>query len=210
MMNIPDASPTDIAIDELGKGFKLEIDRSSQSKYAQARPNMPVRYVGYAKYSSAERTPLATIDLDEKLSSFGSSEGRQPLISFIPPDGGMFIWVTVYARNHKRFNAHASPADRRLATRDLMNELWEELAQNKLLIAPGWMFAGDGLRAGAPDEPAPTEEQVQVESMLRDAGVIADQENGVGHFRLAFSFDTHDKLREGVAIFAKVTTKFFQ
>lgn len=98
-------------------------------------------------------------------------------------------------------------------TRDLMNNLWVALANHKLLIAPGWMFAGDGLRAGAPDEAMATlsvARQQEDEAMLASAGVIADQESGIGHFRLAFSYDSHDKLREGVSIFAKTVTEFFE
>jgi hypothetical protein len=89
-----------------------------------------------------------------------------------------------------------------------MNELWEKLAQNSVLIAPGWMFNGDGLRSGAPDsdQPPPPKEIMENEVGLQSA----DDEEGVGHFRLAFSFSTHETLRKGVKIFCETVTEFFE
>lgn len=83
-----------------------------------------------------------------------------------------------------------------------MNDLWTALADNNVLIAPGWMFAGDGLRAGAPDEEPKTASEPELE--------IPDNQLGIGHFRLAFSYASHDTLREGVRIFAKTVVDFFE
>lgn len=83
-----------------------------------------------------------------------------------------------------------------------MNDLWTALADNNVLIAPGWMFAGDGLRAGAPDEEPKSNSEFE--------SMVADDVDGIGHFRLAFSFATHDTLRKGVKIFAETVVEFFE
>ena len=88
-----------------------------------------------------------------------------------------------------------------------MNELWEKLAQNSVLIAPGWMFNGDGLRSGAPDSDQPPAPKAIGKGGVE---VESDDEEGVGHFRLAFSFSTHDTLRKGVKIFCETVTEFFE
>ncbi|KAH9947220.1 pyridoxal phosphate-dependent transferase [Amylocystis lapponica] len=62
-------------------------------------------------------------------------------------------------------------------------QLWDKLIDAGILIAPGWLF-----------------------------GANADVafERGTGHFRIAFSNVTYDKLRESAKIFARVTQEFFQ
>lgn len=77
--------PIDIVVDALHKEFKIETLRL---------PAQPVKMVAYAKYSSERRTPVNTISLlSEKFGNFGVQEGRQALVSFSPPEGGMFVWV---------------------------------------------------------------------------------------------------------------------
>lgn len=88
-----------------------------------------------------------------------------------------------------------------------MNSLWEKLADNNVLIAPGWMFAGDGLRAGAPDEEPKGPPKISSEEVFKV--MVKDDEEGIGHFRLAFSFATHETLRKGVKIFAETVVDFF-
>lgn len=216
----------DVTVDALQQGFKIETIRS-QRILADGISRGPVKMVGYVKYDSSKRTPLRTFDLNEKFSTFGLSEGRPPLISFSPPDGGMFVWVSclhqhhliprtnpgcqinVHVSNHKSFDKNASPSAKKERTRILMNELWEELAQNSVLIAPGWMFNGDGLRSGAPDsDQPPSPKDVDVQEQL--GALENDDVDGVGHFRLAFSFSTHETLRKGVKIFCETVTEFFE
>lgn len=93
-----------------------------------------------------------------------------------------------------------------------MNDLWEAMAQKKLLVAPGWMFAGDGLRTGAPAEKVAAavvemEDRLAADEQLR---ITNDEEQGIGHFRIAFSFSTHDTLRAGIRIFSQTVTEFFE
>jgi len=203
----------DVVVDALHEGFKVEVVRTprritGQSTGAGTKPQSAVKMVGYAKYSSAKRTPLRTIDLDEKFAAFGVSEGRPPLVSFTPSDAGMFVWVTVHAASHKRFKRNDPPAERRKQTNDLMNELWEELAKNHVLTAPAWYFAGNGLREGAPDDSKSIDAlPTSVDSSL---GITQDAEEGLGHFRIAFSYSTHDTLRKGIKIFCETVTEFFE
>ena len=85
---------TDVTVDALHKEFKIELVRKRALPGAPASPSQNVKMVGYAKYNSARRTPVNTVALvEEKFSSFGMQEGRKALISFSPPEGGMFVWV---------------------------------------------------------------------------------------------------------------------
>ena len=119
------------------------------------------------------------------------------------------IQINVHLAHHSKFKRDASPSERSKQTKDLMNSLWEKLADNNVLIAPGWMFAGDGLRAGAPDdEPkGPPSLLQQTEEEFRV--MVEDAEQGIGHFRLAFSYSTHETLRKGIKIFAETAVDFF-
>lgn len=83
-------TPTDVVIDALQEGFKVETVRAGK----QVGAAKTIKMVGYAKYNSAKRTPVRTLDLDEKFASFGLSEGRPPLVDFAPPEAGMFVWVS--------------------------------------------------------------------------------------------------------------------
>lgn len=80
---------SDVVVDALHEGFKVETIRTP----GRGSKQQALKMVGYAKYNSAKRTPVRTLDLDEKFASFGVSEGRPPLVSFTPSDAGMFVWV---------------------------------------------------------------------------------------------------------------------
>lgn len=207
----------DVTVDAFHENFKIEAIRSSDRQVALTTGTTQksrVTFVGYEKYSSAKGTPLQTIDLNEKFAHFGMSEGRKPLISFSPPEGGMFVWVNVHISNHPDFPIHASEEEKSEATKDLLNKLWIQLANNHVLVAPGWFFAGDGLRSGAPDEDQAILADAQ-HTIVGDlsgtpsAGINKDMIAGVGHFRVAFSFSTHEKLKEGVKRFSETVIDFF-
>ena len=86
---------SEIVVDELSKGFKVETVRSTSiGGNSFSSSSRAPKMVGYGKYSSAKRTPVRTADLDEKFANFGLSESRPPLISFFPPEAGMFVWVS--------------------------------------------------------------------------------------------------------------------
>ncbi|KAK9900469.1 PLP-dependent transferase [Cystobasidium minutum MCA 4210] len=212
----------DVTVDAFHQNFKMETVRTGEGSSRRAAltsgtsANTKARtmFVGYEKYSSTERTPLRTINLDEKFASFGMAEGRKPLISFSPPEGGMFVWVNVHISNHPSYPAQASEEERSKITKDLLNQLWIKLANNSVLVAPGWFFAGDGLRSGAPDEDQAilAEAQQTIVGALGgqpSAGIDKDMIAGIGHFRVAFSFSTHERLQEGVKRFSETVVDFF-
>lgn len=90
-----------------------------------------------------------------------------------------------------------------------MNDLWENLAKRKVLVAPGFMFSGTGQREGLPDDPsAPPKANAIGEDSY--AGPVQDLTDGIGHFRMAFSFSTHEVMREGIKIFAETVTEYFE
>jgi aromatic amino acid aminotransferase I len=201
----------DVVVDAFHENFKIETIRSAHTTTTN---RSRVTFIGYEKYNSSKRTPLRTIDLDEKFASFGLSEGRKPLISFSPPEGGMFVWVNVHVFNHPSFPVHGSDEEKSKATKDLLNELFVKLANNHVLVAPGWFFAGDGLRSGAPDEDKTILAETQntivgINGGKESAGINKDQIAGIGHFRVAFSFSTHDKLKEGIKRFSETVVEFF-
>lgn len=207
----------DVTVDAFHDNFKIEAVRSNDRHAALTTGQVSksrVTFIGYEKYSSAKRTPLRTVDLDEKFANFGLSEGRKPLISFSPPEGGMFVWVNVHISNHPDFPSHGSDEEKSKATKDLLNDLWIKLANNHVLVAPGWFFAGDGLRSGAPDEDQAILADAQQTivgplSGTPSAGVNKDMIAGIGHFRVAFSFSSHERLKEGVKRFSETVVDFF-
>lgn len=208
----------DVTVDAFHDHFKIEAVRPSDRHAAltTGRPTTSrVTFVGYQKYSSTKRTPLRTSDLDEKFANFGLSQSRKPLISFAPPEGGMFVWVNVHISNHPDFPTQGSAEEKSQATKDLLNQLWIKLANNQVLVAPGWFFAGDGLRSGAPDEDQAilAEAQQTIVGPLGgapSAGIDKDMIAGVGHFRIAFSFSTHERLKEGVKRFSETVVDYFE
>lgn len=61
---------------------------------------------------------------------------RHPLISFVPPMAGMFLWIRIALETHPKYDGSNSI--------ELMDELWERLAVNEdLLVAPGRVFAAN-------------------------------------------------------------------
>lgn len=127
--------------------------------------------------------------------------------------------ITVHASNHRHFKRSSPPEERRLQTRKIMNDLWESLAEKNVLVAPGWFFQGSGKREGAPEEQQGSlgggqpvadvekeeEEEVQALDFTRE-----DEEKGLGHFRIAYSFSSHDTLRKGIELFCETVTEFFE
>lgn len=205
----------DVTVDAFHQNFKMETVRTGESRQLALASGVNTKprtmFVGYEKYNSSKRTPLRTVNLDEKFANFGLSEGRKPLISFSPPEGGMFVWVNVHISNHPSFPSHASEEEKSKVTKDLLNELFIKLADNNVLIAPGWFFAGDGLRSGAPDEDKAilAEAQNTIVGGTPSAGIDKDLIAGIGHFRVAFSFSTHERIQEGIKRFSETVVDFF-
>lgn len=91
-----------------------------------------------------------------------------PIFSFVPPTGGMFIWITVYISKSTRFAKFTDDATIEDPEQAFMDELWKTLADNKVLLAPGHYY-----------EPWQGAEKATT--------ATRGGERGIGHFRLAFS-----------------------
>lgn len=96
------------------------------------------------------------------------------LFSFVPPTSGMFIWLAMDFETHPSFKEGEEET--------LEMQLWTNLAESGLLVAPGWYFAA-------------TEE-------------INDK--GKGHFRISFSNAEFSQMKKAVKIFGDVVKDFFK
>ncbi|GAA6009684.1 aminotransferase-like domain-containing protein [Rhodotorula paludigena] len=115
----------------------------------------------------------------------GEGAGRR-ILSFVSPQGGMFVWLRVHFATHPRF--HSKP------TNELLAELWEDFAEHNVLIAPGTMFSARDF----PQQP-PKEE-----------GAFAVAEEGDAFFRIAFSTATAEQIHEAAKIIAQRVEHFFR
>jgi aromatic amino acid aminotransferase I len=111
-----------------------------------------------------------------------SGEKPIPLVSFIPPTAGMFIWLAIHVDRHPDYYSLEKRGED--ATAFLMDKLWRELADHLVLFAPGFAFDAHGPHA------------------------IGGK--GTGYFRLAYSVITYDQTREAIGTFSKVLNKFFR
>jgi aromatic amino acid aminotransferase I len=92
------------------------------------------------------------------------------LFSFIPPTSGMFIWIRVHSENRPSLESDKTPEQ----------ELWFNLAEADLLLAPGSIFSPD---------------------LVGDANQV--------HFRISFSNSTFDEMKKAVSIFGRVLCEYF-
>jgi len=125
-------------------------------------------------------------DVGEKFSGLSSA----PLLSFVAPEGGMFIWLRVHFSQHPSFGVKSTNA--------LLLALWEEIAEAKVLVAPGSMFSA---REFPPSG--------DVEMMDVDDKNLVVADNGDGFFRMAFSMASAEEMQKAMGILGKVTKKFF-
>lgn len=94
---------------------------------------------------------------------------QQPLASFVPPSAGMFCWVALYLAGAPRFRellaqGHEDPE------KQFMDELWEALADNLVLLTPGSYYV-------------PWEGVDRLTTSARGA------RPGIGYLRFAFSYE---------------------
>jgi aromatic amino acid aminotransferase I len=97
---------------------------------------------------------------------------------------GMFIFLAIHISHHPSYPhmlKRSTPAE---ATRILMDKLWHELAENHVLVAPGWGFDANGVHNIGGD--------------------------GVGYFRLSYSTMTYAQCRTAMKIFSEQLDKFFK
>ncbi|KAH8989735.1 PLP-dependent transferase [Lactarius akahatsu] len=103
----------------------------------------------------------------------------RPLLSFVPPSSGMFVWVKLHFGDvpDKRDESDGS-----VLTPD--RQFWEKLAKAGVLVGPGWIFAP---ALGAP----PTE---------------ADRQTG--YVRVSYTPSDMETTRQGIKIFAQTLREF--
>lgn len=123
----------DWMLDALADAFHLEADGSHLNPLVRDIPSLGRGMTGYARPTATS----AEARWDEKRGIAGPH--GKPLISFIPPSAGMFIFVGVHLDSHPDY---ASLGDD--ATRVLMDKLWRALAEHHVLFAPGWAFDAKG------------------------------------------------------------------
>ncbi|KAK1224386.1 hypothetical protein PQX77_012682 [Marasmius sp. AFHP31] len=72
-------------------------------------------------------------------SGFISSEKTPvtPVLSFVPPTSGMFVWLEVHFQHHPLFGACDAST--------LEMKLWTDLAEAGLVLGPGYMFSADAV-----------------------------------------------------------------
>jgi aromatic amino acid aminotransferase I / 2-aminoadipate transaminase len=102
-------------------------------------------------------------------STYGKTT-RRPLLSFVPPSLGMFIWLELY------FGDVLDETDEDSSVKTAAHQFWERLADAGVLAVPGWFFfperyAVDGNNGGA-SVPAPPSASV---------------DGRIGHIRLSYT-----------------------
>lgn len=116
--------------------------------------------------------------LDEKR----GYKAQKPLVSFVPPSAGMFVWLAVHLDSHKDFEKVKARGED--PNRVLLEKLFIELAEHKVLVVPGFFFDAQ------PGQPHKGSENI-------------------GFLRLAFSFAPHDEMKQALEIMSRVIIKFF-
>ncbi|KAJ3571430.1 hypothetical protein NP233_g3765 [Leucocoprinus birnbaumii] len=107
----------DLCIDLFHEFFELQ----EQSPGVKGTP-----YNGYLK----SRSPEALNYWAEK---FDDEVKQRPVISFVPPTSGMFLWLQINFDDHPSFN--------RLGRRALENRICTEFAEAGVLVGPGFIFS---------------------------------------------------------------------
>ncbi|KAJ7449630.1 PLP-dependent transferase [Mycena latifolia] len=108
------------------------------------------------------------------------------LMSFVPPDGGMFIWFNIHLHNHPRYKHLSHRTSPAAAKNQLSTELWTTLANEGVIFRRGELFAS---------------EDDEERAKLGEEDVF---------LRASFSSGPKEELEKGMTIFAKVLVKFFQ
>ncbi|WVQ85101.1 hypothetical protein IAT38_007265 [Cryptococcus sp. DSM 104549] len=115
----------------------------------------------------------------------------KPLLSFVSPTGGMFVWCDVYYSSNPSFQKLAASSGTGKDAdpeAEFERTFWQTLADANVLVTPGWYYKpwmGEEYRTTASRGGRP----------------------GVGHFRLAFSFEAKEDMEEGVRRLAEVIVR---
>jgi len=184
-------------LDTISEIFVVEEDWAADGQFMPYTGSERVRiFVARQKKNNAKTWYGAGASADEKKGKI--------LFSFVAPTAGMFVWLKVHLYNHPAYSpdtpAPKSPEE------SLEYQLWEDLALNKILLGPGWVFGSDPdsmLRQGL-DDKSPM--LVDIEDKAR----IASENGKYGHLRVSFSDASPEVLKEGMSRFARVMHKNFE
>ncbi|KAG8701459.1 hypothetical protein FRC09_005355 [Ceratobasidium sp. 395] len=111
------------------------------------------------------------------------------LFSFMVPNSGMFIWLTVHLKHHRDWVPNPAPGSA------LEFSLWNELAKGGVIVAPGYMFSTD-------ERDAPSSDEL--------ADVRAHARSEFAHMRISFSSASREEIKMATERFVKVVVKFFE
>jgi aromatic amino acid aminotransferase I len=118
----------------------------------------------------------------------GQARVGPALLSFVPPVGGMFIWARVHYASHPGYATFAVGKER--PEREFEAAFWRKLVDARVLVTPGWYFSpleGEGVTPAANGAPGGAE--------------------GLGAFRLAYSYENKELMEEGIRRLAGVLVR---
>ncbi|PVF95527.1 PLP-dependent transferase [Serendipita vermifera] len=108
--------------------------------------------------------------------------GKKPVVSFVPPTSGMFVWMRV---NFEGLPPPVRVPDENPDEATHEGRFWVQLAENNLLIGPGFVFRGE--KQHPPEDP-----------------------NLAGHYRVSFSDASHENMEKASKIFARVLKEYLK
>ncbi|KAJ7281639.1 PLP-dependent transferase [Mycena rebaudengoi] len=110
---------------------------------------------------------------------------RASLMSFVPPQGGMFIWFNIHLNNHPRYKQLSERTSPSAAKNTLATELWTNLVNAKVIFRRGELFAVED-----------DEERVRLGEH-------------VAYMRASFSSGAIEDLQRAMSVFATTLVDFF-
>ncbi|KAI9453469.1 PLP-dependent transferase [Lactarius psammicola] len=112
------------------------------------------------------------------------TRAMRPLLSFVPPSSGMFVWVKLYFGDvpDKRDEDDGS-----VLTPE--RQFWQELAEAGVLVAPGWFFSPETHTA-------------------QGGGPRTEADRQIGHVRLSYTPSDMETTRRAIKIFAQTLRDF--
>ena len=154
----------------------------------------------------------------EKQGFFGDEKKtRKPLLSFVPPSAGMFVWVAVHLDRHRDFKK-IEDEGKGDPNKVLVGKLWTKLAEHKVrALWPIVLIRSDGnAKHDSWADPIIVWRDIILNQVLVIPGYFFDGQPGIPHqgakqlgfIRLSFSSVTHDEMAKSFVIFKKVLTEF--
>ncbi|KAF5392412.1 hypothetical protein D9757_002328 [Collybiopsis confluens] len=120
-------------------------------------------------------------DVIAMLKGHHSSKSCKPIFSFSFPKGGMFLWIKLYLEGNSVYQEmKASSLSASAASVSWTEAFWMDLIKEKILLTPGSYY-----------------------TPFVEVGERMEQEADVAFFRLSFSFETREEMRQGVERMAK-------